>query len=96
MEKNLVVANIGMKFGMCHLEGAMSYGAEIAAICDSDEENLRAAGERYAHARRMFSEATDPDLIEALIYEMKIAESRYCFLLKKAKEDGLTRMRSAR
>ncbi len=47
MEKKLVVANIGMKFGMCHLEGAMSYGAEIAAICDSDEENLRAAGERY-------------------------------------------------
>lgn len=47
MENKLVVANIGMKFGMCHLEGAMSYGAEIAAICDSDEENLRAAGERY-------------------------------------------------
>ncbi len=46
--------------------------------------------------RNAFSEATDPDLIEALIYEMKIAESRYCFLLKKAKEDGLTRMRSAR
>lgn len=47
MEKKLVVANIGMKFGMCHLEGAMSYGAEIAAICDCDEDNLRAAGERY-------------------------------------------------
>lgn len=47
MENKLVVANIGMKFGMCHLEGAMSYGAEIAAICDSDEDNLRAAGERY-------------------------------------------------
>lgn len=40
-------ANIGMKFGMCHVEGAMSYGAEIAAICDSNEENLRFAGERY-------------------------------------------------
>lgn len=47
MEKKLVVANIGMQFGMCHLEGAMSYGAEIAAICDCNEENLRAAGERY-------------------------------------------------
>ncbi len=47
MEKKLVVANIGMKFGMCHVEGAMSYGAEIAAICDSNEENLRFAGERY-------------------------------------------------
>ena len=44
---NLKVANIGMKFGMSHVEGAMSWGAEIAAICDSDEENLRFAGERY-------------------------------------------------
>ena len=44
---NLKIANIGMKFGMSHVEGAMSYGAEIAAICDSDEENLRFAGERY-------------------------------------------------
>lgn len=41
------VANIGMKFGMCHVEGAMSFGAEIAAICDNNEENLRFAGERY-------------------------------------------------
>ncbi len=48
MEKNLVVANIGMKFGMSHVEGAMSYGAEIAAICDCNEENLRFAGERYS------------------------------------------------
>ena len=48
MEKKLRVANIGMKFGMSHVEGAMGYGAEIAAICDSNEENLRFAGERYS------------------------------------------------
>lgn len=47
MEKKIVAANIGMKFGMCHVEGAMSFGAEIAAICDSNEDNLRFAGERY-------------------------------------------------
>ena len=47
MKKKLQVANIGMKFGMCHVEGAMSYGAEIAVLCDSNEENLRFAGERY-------------------------------------------------
>ncbi len=47
MEKKLVVANIGMKFGMSHVEGAMSCGAEIAAICDCNEDNLRFAGERY-------------------------------------------------
>lgn len=47
MEKKLIVANIGMKFGMCHVEGAMGYGAEIGALCDCNEENLRFAGERY-------------------------------------------------
>ena len=47
MKQKLVVANIGMKFGMSHIEGALSYGAEIGAICDCDEENLRFAGERY-------------------------------------------------
>ncbi len=47
MKKELKVANIGMKFGMSHVEGAMNYGAEIAAICDCNEENLRFAGERY-------------------------------------------------
>lgn len=40
-------AHIGMKFGMAHVEGAMSYGADIAAICDCDPENLKFAGERY-------------------------------------------------
>lgn len=48
MKKKLSVANIGMKFGMSHVEGAMSYGAEINAICDCNEENLRFAGERYS------------------------------------------------
>ena len=43
----LKVAVIGLRFGMAHIEGAMGCGAEIAAICDSDEENLRFAGERY-------------------------------------------------
>lgn len=49
MDKKLKVANIGMKFGMSHVEGALAYeGAEITAICDIDEENLRFAGERYS------------------------------------------------
>ncbi|MBR6361453.1 MAG: Gfo/Idh/MocA family oxidoreductase [Clostridia bacterium] len=64
---NLKVANIGMKFGMSHIEGAMSCGAEIAAICDSDEENLRFAGERYnIPENRRFADyreiAANPDI----------------------------------
>lgn len=47
MEKIIKVANIGLKFGMSHIEGALASGAEISAICDCDEENLRFAGEKY-------------------------------------------------
>lgn len=45
--KKAVVANMGMQFGRAHIEGAMSYGAEIGAICDCDEQALSFAGEKY-------------------------------------------------
>lgn len=45
--KPLKIAVIGLQFGMAHIEGAMSYGAEIAAVCDCNGDHLRAAGERY-------------------------------------------------
>ena len=47
MKTNLVVANIGMQFGRAHIEGALSCGAEIGAICDLDTDALRFAGEKY-------------------------------------------------
>lgn len=59
MNNKLRVANIGMKFGMSHVEGAMACGAEIIAICDSDKDNLRFAGERYSiPEERCFSDYT--------------------------------------
>ena len=48
--ESLKVAVVGLQFGMAHIEGAMGCGAEIAAICDCDEDHLRAAGERYGIA----------------------------------------------
>ena len=48
--KPLRIAVIGLQFGMAHIEGAMGCGAEIAAICDCNEEHLRYAGERYGIA----------------------------------------------
>ena len=47
MDKKLVVGNIGLQFGRAHVEGAMGVGAEIAALCDTDKEALRFAGEKY-------------------------------------------------
>ena len=37
------------------------------------------------HARNCFEEARDPEIIEACIFEIKSAEARYSFLLRKAK-----------
>lgn len=36
-------------------------------------------------ARECFEEARDPEMIEACIYEIKSAEAKYSFLLRKAK-----------
>jgi len=47
MKDKIRSAHIGMKFGMSHVEGALAYGVDIVAICDSDPENLKFAGERY-------------------------------------------------
>ena len=37
------------------------------------------------YARSCFQNAKDPDIIEACVYEIKSAETRYSFLLRKAK-----------
>lgn len=37
------------------------------------------------HARSCFAAASDPEIIEACVYEIKSAEARYSFLLRKAK-----------
>ena len=36
-------------------------------------------------ARNCFEDARDPEMIEACVYEIKSAEARYSFLLRKAK-----------
>lgn len=41
-------------------------------------------------AQRQFCELTDADLVDAQIYWMKCLESRYAFLIRRAKEEGLS------
>ena len=42
------------------------------------------------NARQNFEMASSPEIIEAAIYEIKSAESRYGFLLRRAKQLELT------
>lgn len=46
-EEKLVVGVIGLHFGKTHLNAALANGAEVAAICDLDEERLNAAAEEF-------------------------------------------------
>ena len=43
------------------------------------------------YARNCFENASDPEIVEACVYEIKSAEARYSFLLRKAKETGTCR-----
>lgn len=77
--KNLKVANIGMKFGMSHVEGAMQYGAEIAALCDNNEENLRFAGERYnIPAEKRFSDYRDLLAADIDVVTVAVPDQQHC------------------
>ena len=42
MEQKLIVGVIGLGFGQSHMQAAMAYGAEIAAVCDTNVERLNA------------------------------------------------------
>lgn len=57
----------------------------ILSEIDATLKDLRAA-------RNCFENASDPEIVEACVYEIKSAEARYSFLLRKAKEAGINRM----
>ena len=43
------------------------------------------------YARNCFEHASDPEIVEACVYEIKSAEARYSYLLRRAKETGVCR-----
>lgn len=45
---------------------------------------------RLSHCRRVFNLVTDSDLIEAAIYEELALRSRYAYLMKRARAEGIT------
>ncbi|MBE6812216.1 MAG: Gfo/Idh/MocA family oxidoreductase [Ruminococcaceae bacterium] len=79
--KNLKVANIGMQFGMSHVEGAMQYGAEIAALCDNNEKNLQFAGERYnIPAEKRFADYRDLLNADIDVVTVAVPDQLHCQL----------------
>lgn len=52
--------------------------------------DIRRVVDDLAAAQSHFKELTDPDLIDAQIYWIKSLESRYAFLIRHAKEYGIS------
>ena len=63
------------------------------------EENNRLLVEYYdtliqlRHVRSVFQQVTDPELINACVFEMNALQQRYTYLLQRIKEEKLTAIR---
>ena len=53
-------------------------------------ESIRSVCERMDVVQSQFEVETDPDLIEATIYELQSLRARYRYLLKTARKQGIT------
>ena len=66
---------------------------------ERQQENQRLLAEYYdtliqlRHVRSVFQQVTDPDLINACVYEMTALQQRYTFLLQRIKAEKLTALR---
>ena len=61
-----------------------------------EEDNRRLLEEYYdtliqlRHVRSVFQQVTDPELINACVYEMNALQQRYTYLLQRIKAEKLT------
>lgn len=66
---------------------------------EQKEENKRLLDEYYdtliqlRHVRSVFQQVTDPELINACVFEMNALQQRYTYLLQRVKEEKLTALR---
>ena len=45
------------------------------------------------HVRSVFQQVTDPELINACVFEMNALQQRYAYLLQRMKEEKITSLR---
>ncbi len=68
------------------MEGSITNLPLLPSLADSVEH----AREEWLGSRAYFDTVSDPDLVDHAIYMMEAAEKRYIYLLKKAREAGIT------
>jgi len=54
------------------------------------EETIEAAKKDWQDAKKMFDEVADKDSVDALIHRINAYERQYIYLLKIAREEGIT------
>lgn len=57
-------------------------------------EEMETVRTKLETATSHFESQSDPDLIEASIYEMKSLSARYRYLLREARQEGITKSMS--
>lgn len=72
----------------------------MSAILDSDRVELapmpklpdvvEQARQEWADAQRYYNSVSDKDLIDHAVYMMQAAEKKYMYLLKQARQQGIT------
>ena len=73
--------------------------AEKKSKQDRERDNQRLLEEYYdtlLHLRQLraaFQQVTDPELINACVFEMNALQQRYTYLLQRVKEEKLTALR---
>ena len=66
---------------------------------EKQQDNQRLLEEYYdvlvqlRHVRSVFQQVTDPELINACVYEMNALQQRYTYLLQRIKAEKLTALR---
>lgn len=55
-------------------------------------EAINDTREKLTRARISFNNVSDPELVDASIYEINSLQSHYSYLLRKAKEQGYERL----
>lgn len=87
MDKILSKENPVIKNFICRILGSIPKKKEPTVTEEKRQllSDIEQALDDLRYARDCFSTARDPEIIEACIFEIKSAEARYSFLLRKAK-----------
>lgn len=91
MSTNLVTKKSKNNKFFSNILGFLYYGIESKEELALEEFflSLNKAKQEMVDAENFFNNVVDPELVDHAIYKMEAARSKYVYLLKQAKEEGI-------